>query len=57
MSIVNATGRLLRVYFKGPTSATIDVPDGKSADVQLSVGQYEVAGEVPGSPVQPFYGS
>jgi len=56
MTIENGTGYTLRVHFSGPVNRTVDVTDGQSADVELAVSSYEVAAEVPGAPVTPFYG-
>lgn len=56
MTIINGTGHTLYVYFDGPTSKTVKVPDGSQAGVTLVVGSYEVAGEIPGSHITPFYG-
>lgn len=57
MTIENGTGHLLRVHFSGPTNWTVDVPDGQSVGVDLVVGSYEVAGEVPDAAIMPFYGT
>lgn len=57
MTIENETGALLRVHFSGPANHTVDVSNGQSADVELVVGSYEVAAEVPGTAILPFYGS
>lgn len=56
MTIENGTGHILHVYFSGPISRTVVVPDGKSESVELAVGAYQVAAEVPGSRIEPFYG-
>jgi hypothetical protein len=56
MTIENGTGHPLRVHFEGPVTRTVEVADGRSADVALAVGRYQVAGEVPGSSILPFYG-
>jgi hypothetical protein len=56
MTIENGTGHLLRVHFSGPITRTVDVPNGTSAGVDLAVGRYEVAAEVPQAPIVPFYG-
>lgn len=56
MTIENGTGYLLKIHFDGPVSRTVDVPNGQSAGVELVVGRYQVAAEVPGSQVVPFYG-
>jgi hypothetical protein len=56
MTIENGTGHTLYVYFDGPTSKTVKVPDGSQVDVALVVGSYQVAGEIPNSHVRPFYG-
>lgn len=57
MTIENGTGYILRVHFNGPVIRSVDVPDGASVGVELVVGSYEVAAEVPGAPVTPFYGN
>lgn len=57
MTIENGTGYLLRVHFSGPVNQTVDVPDGQSVGVELAVGSYEVAAEVPDAPIMPFYGT
>lgn len=56
MTIENGTGYLLKVHFSGVANHTVEVPDGKSVGVDLVVGNYEVAAEVPGSSITPFYG-
>jgi hypothetical protein len=56
MTIENGTGHLLLVHFSGPVSTSVEVPDGGSAGVELAVGSYEVAAEVPNSTIVPFYG-
>lgn len=57
MTIENGTGSLLRVHFSGPANRTVDVPNGQSADMELVVGSYEVAAEVPGTSIMLFYGT
>lgn len=56
MEIENATGHLLRVHFDGPVARTVDVPNGDSVGVDLVVGAYDVAAEVPGVRITPFSG-
>lgn len=56
MTIENGTGHALHVHFSGPVTRTVVVPDGKSESVQLAIGDYQVAAEVPGSTITPFYG-
>ncbi len=56
MTIENGTGHILHVHFSGPVSRTVVVPDGRSESVELAVGDYQVAAEVPGSRIIPFYG-
>ena len=56
MTIENGTGHLLRVHFNGPTTQTVAVPNGQSAGLDLAVGTYEAAAEVPETPIMPFYG-
>lgn len=56
MTIENGTGYLVKVHFDGPVSRTVDVPTGQSVGVDLVVGSYHVAAEVPGSRIVPFYG-
>jgi hypothetical protein len=56
MTIENGTGHVLRVHFSGPVTKSVDVPDGSSTGVELAVGAYEVAAEVPEAPIVPFYG-
>lgn len=56
MTLENGTGHILHVHFTGPASRTVVVPDGKSESVELAVGDYQVAAEVPGSRIVPFYG-
>jgi hypothetical protein len=56
MTIENGTGQTLHVHFSGPVSRTVVVPDGRSESVELAVGEYQVAAEIPGSRVIPFYG-
>ena len=56
MTIENGTGHTLHVHFSGPVSRTVVVPDGRSESVELVVGDYQVAAEVPGSRITPFYG-
>jgi hypothetical protein len=57
MTIENGTGYLLRVHFSGSMNRTVDVPNGQSVGVELVVGSYEVAAEVPGTSIMPFYGT
>ena len=56
MTIENGTGHTLHVHFSGPVSRTVVVPDGKPESVELVVGDYEVAAEVLGTRISPFYG-
>ncbi|MEK7426845.1 MAG: hypothetical protein AAB131_23745, partial [Actinomycetota bacterium] len=56
MTIENGTGQTLHVHFSGPLTRTVVVPDGRSESVELAVGEYQVAAEVPGSRIIPFYG-
>jgi mono/diheme cytochrome c family protein len=56
MTIENGTGYALHVHFSGPMNRTVVVADGKSESVELAVGDYQVAAEVPGSTIVPFYG-
>lgn len=56
MTIENGTDYRLHIYFSGPVSRTVIVPDGESEGVDLVVGRYQVAAEVPGSSIMPFYG-
>jgi hypothetical protein len=53
MTIENGTGHTLVVHFDGPVAKSVRVDDGRSADVALAVGDYDVAGEVPGSASAP----
>lgn len=57
MTIENGTGYLLHVHLSGPINRTVDVPNGQSVGVDLVVGSYEVAAEVPDAPIMPFYGN
>lgn len=56
MTIENGTGQTLHVHFSGPVSRTVVVPDGGSESIELAVGDYQVAAEVPGSRIIPFFG-
>jgi hypothetical protein len=59
MTLENRTPFDLVFYFKGPALEMAKVPAGKTADIALVVGKYEVAVEAepkPGIRVQPFYG-
>jgi hypothetical protein len=60
MTIENGTAYPMRVYFSGPIQRSVSVPKGRSAGVELVVGNYEVAvevvGETPGVRIMPFYG-
>jgi len=56
LTVENNTGYTLHVYFSGPASRTVVVPDRRSESVELAVGSYQVAAEVPDSPIVPFYG-
>lgn len=56
MTIENGTGHTLHVHFSGPLSRSVVVPDGSSESIELAVGDYQVAAEVPGSAIIPFYG-
>ena len=56
MTVENTTGYTVRVYFSGPASRKVVVPDRRSESVDLSVGEYQIAAEVPDSPIVPFYG-
>lgn len=44
------------IHFSGPVSRTVVVPDGKSESVELAVGDYQIAAEVPGARITPFFG-
>ena len=57
MTIENGTGQTLYVYFDGPVSRSVKIPSGSSIGVALTVGSYEVAGEIPKSNITPFYGT
>jgi len=52
MTIENGTGQTSHVHFGGPVSRTVVVPDGRSESVELAVGDYQVAAEVPGSSIR-----
>ncbi len=56
MTIENGTGQTLHLHFSGPMNRTVVVPNGTSESVELAVGDYQVAAEVPGSKIVPFYG-
>ena len=56
MTIENGTGQTLHVHFSGPVSRTVVVPDGSSESVELAVGDYQVAAEIPASRIIPFFG-
>jgi hypothetical protein len=56
MTIENGTGHLLRLHFGGPVARSVDVPDGDAVGVDLAVGAYDVAAEVPGERIVPFFG-
>jgi hypothetical protein len=56
MTIENGTGQTLHVHFSGPMNRTVVVPNGRSESVELAVGDYQVAAEVPGARIIPFYG-
>jgi hypothetical protein len=56
MTIENGTGQTLYVYFSGPVNKTVKIASGTERSVSLVVGRYEVAGEIPGGNVRPFYG-
>lgn len=59
MTLENHTPFALVFYFLGPTQNTIEIAAGKTADIALVVGKYEVAVEAhnpPGVIVRPFYG-
>lgn len=59
MTLENHTPFNLVFYFKGPVLDMAKVPAGKTADIALVVGRYELAVEAepkPGVQVQPFYG-
>ena len=56
MTIENKTPHSLWVYFNGPVSRTVEVTANASIGVELAVGQYEVAAEIGGSDIVPFYG-
>lgn len=56
MTIENGTGHPLHIHFSGPVSRTVVVADGKSESVELAVGDYQVAAEVPGARITPFFG-
>jgi len=59
MTLENHTPFTVIFYFLGPTQNTIEIAAGKTADIALVVGTYEVAVEAhnpPGVIVRPFYG-
>jgi len=49
MTVENGTGHSLHIHFSGPVSRTVVVPNGQAESVELAVGDYQVAAEVPGS--------
>ncbi|MCP4254642.1 MAG: PDZ domain-containing protein [Candidatus Scalindua sp.] len=57
LTIENATAHRLMIHFSGPVTKTVEISTGKSVSVELITGQYEVAAEVPGTDIMPFYGS
>ena len=59
MTLENHTPFALVFYFLGPTENMIEIAAGRTADIALVVGKYEVAVEAhnpPGVIVRPFYG-
>lgn len=56
MTIENGTGHTLHVHFSGPVSRTVVVADRTSESVELAVGDYQVAAEVPSARITPFFG-
>lgn len=56
MTIENGTRHTLHVHFSGSMTRTVVVPAARSESVELAVGDYQVAAEVPGSRIIPFYG-
>jgi hypothetical protein len=56
MTVENGTGHTVVIHFNGPVTRSVSVPNGLSSDVELVTGDYEVAAEVPGSRIVPFYG-
>jgi hypothetical protein len=56
MTIENRTGYTLRVYFRGPASRLVEVPNGQAREVSLVAGPYQVAAETLDRKVTPFYG-
>lgn len=56
MTIENESGHTLHVHFSGPVTRTVVVPNGQAAGVELAVGRYQVAAEIPQSRIVPFYG-
>lgn len=56
MTIENGTYKTLGIYFNGSSSKKAEVPQGESLGIDLVVGNYEVAAEVPDSKIIPFYG-
>ena len=56
MTIENQSGHMLHDHFSGPVSRSVVIPSGQTAGVELSIGRYQVAAEVPQPRIVPFYG-
>jgi hypothetical protein len=56
ITIENGTALAVSVYFRGPAERSVIVHSGQTLSVGLPAGRYQVAAEIPGSSVIPFYG-
>ncbi|MBL8186788.1 MAG: hypothetical protein JNK38_02205, partial [Acidobacteria bacterium] len=54
-TINNATGRILTVYLSGPITRTVTILNGQTNEIDISTGEYQIAAEVSGGGVMPFY--
>jgi hypothetical protein len=54
--VENATGHTVRIYFSGPQSRILEVPDRQLRDIDLAAGRYQVAAETTDPKIIPFYG-
>jgi hypothetical protein len=55
VTITNGTGNTLRIYFRGPVSRLLEVPNGQSREVSLVAGRYQLAAETSNPRIIPFY--
>jgi len=56
LTIENDTQYELRVYLSGPETHSVSIPAGGSSVLDLTIGTFKLAAEIPNSSILPFYG-